>query len=510
MKNATLAAAILAVAAAAILVGTARAAGTPNVTLGTTAESAFGASADLHTRLIPHKGESGDAPENTMPAFRLAVERGFGFECDVALSKDGRVFIFHDRDFTRATGGACTNTPAELTWDEISQLDVSAYAQFKSSRFSPQHPPLLEEALALARDGRYIYVDTGTPEIVPYVKAIFAAQGTATPANTLFISSDRETCRAYKRELPGFKVFWITTSRHWETPGFPPITADEMLAAIRETGADGVDCHYDPATVTAEAIHAVHAAGYGFHVWTIDDPAAAKEALQRGADSITTNYGERLFAALRNAFTGSFTFATWNLGHYSCGKTYPSNISAADLPEYAARYSAFLDRADASVFGTCEDSRFCDADGTKSARDTIFGRYSGAALEETHPFDYNCLYWTNAICLATGKVVFPQAADTRTSIMLEDGKTEVNTPEDYEAFREAGYAGAHWGTLATWPAEKPFLTIDNIFARGLSIDDVQVLTDPTLSDHSLLRCRLIFPDAVAAEPAAADEISPRM
>ena len=102
------------------------------------------------------------------------------------------------------------------------------------------------------------------------------------------------------------------------------------------------------------------------------------------------------------------------------------------------------------------------------------------------------------------------AGDFNTSIMLEDGKTEVNTPEDYEAFREAGYAGAHWGTLATWPAEKPFLTIDNIFARGLSIDDVQVLTDPTLSDHSLLRCRLIFPDAVAAEQAAADEISPRM
>ena len=50
------------------------------------ATSAFGASADLHSRLIPHKGESGDAPENTMSAFRLAVERGFGFECDVALS----------------------------------------------------------------------------------------------------------------------------------------------------------------------------------------------------------------------------------------------------------------------------------------------------------------------------------------------------------------------------------------------------------------------------------------
>ena len=552
------------------------------------AASAFGAEEQLRQRLIPHKGECGDAPENTMPAFRLAAERGFGFECDVALSKDGRVFIFHDKEFTRLTGGACAKTPAELTWDEISRLDVAADGRWKGSKFAGTHPALLEEVLSLARDGRYIYVDTGAPEIVPYVKKVFDAQHLATPKNTLFISNNRETCRAYKREMPGFKVLWVTTSRHWETNGFPPITAGEMIAALRETGADGVNCHYDPATVTAEAVHAVHAAGGEFHVWTIDDPAAAEEALRRGVDSITTNYGERLFAALKTNYAPlregggpkgaggstaapsspiSFTFATWNLGHYSCGKTYPSSISAADMPSYIARYSAFLDKAGASIVGTCEDSRFCDAAGTMSARETIFGRYSGAALEETRPFDYNCLYWTNATCLATGKVVFPKAADTRfyrwarllvdgrevvvveahldwnitppghgddrrlqirqliddfknepcvviagdfnTSIMLADGKTEVNTPEDYEAFREAGYAAAHWGTLATWPAEKPFLTIDNIFARGLSIDDVQVLTDPTLSDHSLLRCRLTWDNTIAPKLSREATLNPQ-
>ena len=53
--------------------------------------------------LISHKGESLDAPENTLPAYKTAVERGFGFECDVYLSKDGRVFTFHDKDFSRMT-----------------------------------------------------------------------------------------------------------------------------------------------------------------------------------------------------------------------------------------------------------------------------------------------------------------------------------------------------------------------------------------------------------------------
>ena len=530
------------------------------------AASAFGASADLHSRLIAHKGECGDAPENTMASFRLAVERGFGFEFDVALSRDGRVFALHDHDFSRLTGGACTDKPGDLDWADIAQLDVSAYAQFKGSRFSPQHPPLLEEVLALARDGRWLYVDTGAPEIVPRMKEVFGAQTAATPANTLFISSNADTCRAIKRELPGYKVLWITSGRHWETPGFPPVTADEMLAAIRETGADGVDCHYDPGVATEEAVAAVHGAGFEFHVWTVNTVDEAAEALRRGADTVTTDYADRIRHGLAASAGKSFTFATWNIGHYSCGRTYPSDIPPEEMADRVARYSAFLDRADASVIGVCEDSWFCDPASTKTARETIFGRYSGAANEETRPFDYNSLYWGDAECLESGRVVFPQAADTRfyrwarlriagrkvvvveahldwnitppghgddrrlqirqliddfkdepcvviggdfnTSIMLDDGKTEVNTPEDYEPFRKAGYAGAHWGALATWPSEKPVLTIDNIFAKGLGISDVEVLTDPLLSDHSLLRCRLTFPDIAAQAPSSVATTSP--
>ena len=66
--------------------------------LGAAAEPAF-------DTLIAHRGESVDAPENTLPAYKTAVERGFGFECDIYLSKDGRVFTFHDRDLKRTSGG---------------------------------------------------------------------------------------------------------------------------------------------------------------------------------------------------------------------------------------------------------------------------------------------------------------------------------------------------------------------------------------------------------------------
>ena len=250
-----------------------------------------------HTTLIPHKGESGEAPENTMASFRLAVDRGFGFECDIALSKDGRVFTFHDRDFARATDGAVTNKCGELTWDEISRIDIGGYGRWKGSKYAGAHPALLEEVLELARDGRMIYVDTGGPEIVPYVRDVFANQRRATPANTLFLSSNKETCRALKLELPGFKVLWVSSSRHWETQGFPCVSADEMIAAIREVGADGVDCHFDPETVSAETVAAVHEAGFEFHVWTVDNVKDAETAFRNGVDTLTTNYAEKLLRA---------------------------------------------------------------------------------------------------------------------------------------------------------------------------------------------------------------------
>ena len=243
--------------------------------------------------LISHRGESHDAPENTLPAYKTAVSRGFGFECDVYLSKDGRVFTFHDRNLKRTTGGANTNKCADVTWDEISRLDVGGWGKWKGSKFVGTRPALLEEVLALARDGRMIYVEVKPgPEIVPHIKKVFAAQKNATPKNTLFISFNNDTCKALKLEMPEFKVYWLISSRHWEKPGHPPVTAKDVLAAMRETGADGVDIHYAPDVVTSEMIAEVRKAGYEFHVWTVDKLEDTEEAFRRGAMTVTTNCAE--------------------------------------------------------------------------------------------------------------------------------------------------------------------------------------------------------------------------
>jgi len=53
-------------------------------------------------RVIAHRGSSAYAPENTLPAFRLARKMGFGeIELGVGLTTDGVVVLCHDLVLTR-------------------------------------------------------------------------------------------------------------------------------------------------------------------------------------------------------------------------------------------------------------------------------------------------------------------------------------------------------------------------------------------------------------------------
>ena len=58
-----------------------------------------------NTMVWAHRGASGDAPENTLAAFRLAAEVGAdGIELDVHFSKDHQIVVTHDDNVIRVTG----------------------------------------------------------------------------------------------------------------------------------------------------------------------------------------------------------------------------------------------------------------------------------------------------------------------------------------------------------------------------------------------------------------------
>ena len=85
--------------------------------------------------VIAHRGRSGVAPENTLEAFRRAIDAGAdAIELDVRLTKDGHVAVIHDRWVDRTTSG--TGVIGKLTLAEIKEFDAGSWfgPDFKSAR----------------------------------------------------------------------------------------------------------------------------------------------------------------------------------------------------------------------------------------------------------------------------------------------------------------------------------------------------------------------------------------
>jgi len=98
--------------------------------------------------VIGHRGIMLEAPENTLAGFSKCVEQGIGIEIDGRTSKDNRLVIIHDDNFSRTTNGPALPI-RELTLSEIKKLDAGSWF---SPEFKGEKVPTLEETLRLERD----------------------------------------------------------------------------------------------------------------------------------------------------------------------------------------------------------------------------------------------------------------------------------------------------------------------------------------------------------------------
>ena len=98
-------------------------------------------------RVIAHRGFSGVAPENTLAAFRRAIEIGADMiEVDVALTGDGHVVCLHDETLDRTTDGQ--GLLAAATFEEVRRLDAGSWF---APELAGEKVPTLAEVLDLAR-----------------------------------------------------------------------------------------------------------------------------------------------------------------------------------------------------------------------------------------------------------------------------------------------------------------------------------------------------------------------
>ena len=93
--------------------------------------------------IVAHRGDSRFCPENTMSAFRSAMEKGAEMiECDIHLSRDRVPVVIHDSSLDRTTNGS--GNIVERDFKELGQLDCGSWF---SDQFSGETLPKLEQLL---------------------------------------------------------------------------------------------------------------------------------------------------------------------------------------------------------------------------------------------------------------------------------------------------------------------------------------------------------------------------
>ena len=244
--------------------------------------------------IVAHRGASGEAPENTGAAFKLAWRQGAdAIEGDFYLSRDGEIVCMHDRTTERTAG--VNLTVAEATLAELQQLDVGAW---KSPRFAGEKILTLTQVLELVPTDKKIFIEIKCgPEIVPALERTLSRLDVP-PEQAVVISFQDDVIAAVKKRLPKYQAYWLVGFKQNEQTGAWGPGVDRVVATASRIGADGVDLQATPEMLDAPFVARCRDAGLGVHTWTVDDPARARQLQALGVDSITTNLPAKLRRAL--------------------------------------------------------------------------------------------------------------------------------------------------------------------------------------------------------------------
>lgn len=241
--------------------------------------------------IVAHRGASGDAPENTLPAFNLAWQQGAdAIEGDFHLTCDNQIVCIHDDNTSAYSHKKLTVRKTKLA--DLQTLDVGTW---KSPDFADTRIPTLADVLATVPPGKKLYIEIkSSPRIIRHLFKVIDDSG-IDPDQLVIIAFSARVIKKIKSQRPSLKAMWLTAivRRAKGNPLEP--TPQEILHTLHRIGADGVSVYAHP-HVNASYFQSIHDAGYQLHVWTIDTPEDAQRWTNLGALSLTTNHPARLLA----------------------------------------------------------------------------------------------------------------------------------------------------------------------------------------------------------------------
>lgn len=235
---------------------------------------------------MAHRGASGHAPENTLAAFRRAIELGARFiETDLQLSRDSRFVAIHDPTLDRTTNG---RGPVHgLTLAELRELDAGSWF---GPEFASERIPTLDEIFAFARERDIVfYLEIKPGDAWGVEHAVVAALRDAREeARTVILSFDLRTLGSIRRIDPT-----LMTGLLFDQPDA------HVVERALEVGARQLAARGDLAT--PELVAQARRSDLRVVTWTINDPHQMRAFMAAGVDGIMTDYPDRLVTILNES-----------------------------------------------------------------------------------------------------------------------------------------------------------------------------------------------------------------
>jgi len=226
--------------------------------------------------VIAHRGASGTLPENTLPAYELAVQqRADMIEIDLHRTRDGETVVAHDEDLAGLGG---RGEIAEATLAEVRALDAGNGARVPTldevlDTFGARIPFNLE--LKRGRRADYAGLESA---------ALAAVESRGLLDRTLFSSFYDPVLARLRALSPAARIALLLSPRNPERP----------LERARSVAAEAVN----PSVflTTPALVEAAHAEGLAVFVFTVDAEDDMRRLLDLGVDGIFTNFPARLRA----------------------------------------------------------------------------------------------------------------------------------------------------------------------------------------------------------------------
>lgn len=226
--------------------------------------------------MVAHRGLSGIAPQNSLPAVEKAIEYGYdGCEFDVHTTKDGKWVVIHDDTVDAMTDGE--GEVSSFTLAEIRKLKLDSGNGIEN--YEALNVPTLEEVLQIIAASKItpvIEIKTCDVKYLPSLKKMLKEYGLSKRAE--IISFNKEYLEEY-RELDKEAEMMLLTKL---------ITEDDVNWCV-ENDVDTVNFLYINFAKSIKGYRLARQKGLRLAAWTVDNTVYKDVMVLFGVEAITTN-----------------------------------------------------------------------------------------------------------------------------------------------------------------------------------------------------------------------------